>query len=132
MTAFADTSFWFGPYTPGDARHHPAAALWHQGEPTVSTNLVVGEAWTLLRVKRTSHQRAIALVDAIRTSPRVELATVSPTEEERAWEWLRAHDERRYSFVDATSFALMRRRGLHEALAFDGDFTAAGFVELRP
>jgi len=34
--------------------------------------------------------------------------------------------------VDATSFALMRRRRLHEALAFDGDFAAAGFVEVRP
>jgi predicted nucleic acid-binding protein len=39
---------------------------------------------------------------------------------------------RRYSFVDATSFALMRRRRLHEALTFDGDFAAAGFVEVLP
>jgi predicted nucleic acid-binding protein len=44
---------------------------------------------------------------------------------------LRQHDERKYSFVDATSFALMASEGIHEALAFDGDFTAAGFVELR-
>lgn len=46
--------------------------------------------------------------------------------------WLRRHDERPYSFVDATSFALMRRLRLRKALAFDGDFAAAGFVELRP
>lgn len=26
----------------------------------------------------------------------------------------------------------MRRRRLTDALAFDGDFTAAGFVEVRP
>lgn len=44
---------------------------------------------------------------------------------------LERHDERAYSFVDATSFAVMRRRGLLEALAFDGDFSAAGFVEIR-
>jgi predicted nucleic acid-binding protein len=54
----------------------------------------------------------------------------APTESE-AIEWLRIRDEREYSFVDATSFALMRKLGLHEALAFDGDFAAAGFVELR-
>ncbi|HKG04390.1 MAG TPA: hypothetical protein VKB03_14530 [Conexibacter sp.] len=41
-------------------------------------------------------------------------------------------NEREYSFVDATSFAVMRRRRIREALAFDGDFSAAGFVELRP
>ncbi|MGH2617125.1 MAG: type II toxin-antitoxin system toxin 23S rRNA-specific endonuclease VapC20, partial [Thermomicrobiales bacterium] len=33
--------------------------------------------------------------------------------------------------VDATSFAVMRSLRLHEALAFDGDFSAAGFLELR-
>ena len=46
--------------------------------------------------------------------------------------WLRRHDERVYSFVDATSFVVMRRERLGEALAFDGDFGAAGFVEVRP
>jgi uncharacterized protein len=36
-----------------------------------------------------------------------------------------------YSYVDATSFRIMRDRRLREALAFDPDFAAAGFVELR-
>ena len=49
-----------------------------------------------------------------------------------AWRWLRRRDERPYSYVDATSFALMRKLRLREALAFDGDFAAAGFVEARP
>ncbi len=52
--------------------------------------------------------------------------------EDDAWRWLRRHSEREYSFVDASSFVLMRRRRIHEALAFDGDFTAAGFLEVRP
>jgi predicted nucleic acid-binding protein len=41
-------------------------------------------------------------------------------------------DEGGYSFVDATSFAAMRRFRIRETLAFDGDFVAAGFVEVRP
>lgn len=44
---------------------------------------------------------------------------------------LRRHDERGYSFVDAVSFAVMSDLRLHEAFAFDGDFAAAGFAELR-
>ena len=50
----------------------------------------------------------------------------------RAWEWLHRHDERVYSYVDATSFEIMRRERITEALAFDGDFGAAGFIEVRP
>lgn len=51
--------------------------------------------------------------------------------EHDAWRWLRRRDEHEYSFVDATSFAVMRRLRVSEVLAFDGDFAAAGFVEVR-
>lgn len=56
---------------------------------------------------------------------------VSEQLEDDALRWLRQHDEREYSFVDATSFAYMRAKGIEEALAFDGYFAAAGFSELR-
>jgi len=56
---------------------------------------------------------------------------VSRQLEEEAWRWLRGRDEREYSFVDATSFAVLRSLPIREALAFDGDFAAAGFSELR-
>lgn len=57
--------------------------------------------------------------------------TVADKQEKEALRWLQRHDGREYSFVDATSFALMRSLRVREALAFDGDFTAACFVELR-
>jgi predicted nucleic acid-binding protein len=34
--------------------------------------------------------------------------------------------------LDATSFALMRKKRISQAYAFDGDFSAAGFVAVRP
>jgi uncharacterized protein len=71
-------------------------------------------------------------IDAVHASARVTVVRIDDTVEREAWDWLRDHHERRYSFVDATSFALMRRRRLHEALTFDGDFAAAGFVEVLP
>jgi predicted nucleic acid-binding protein len=62
----------------------------------------------------------------------VQIVHVDEATEAEAWRRLRARGEREYSFVDATSFAVMRRRRIREALAFDGDFNAAGFVEVRP
>jgi predicted nucleic acid-binding protein len=58
--------------------------------------------------------------------------TVADDVEADALRWLRRQDEREYSYVDATSFGLMRALGIDRALAFDGDFSAAGFRELRP
>jgi predicted nucleic acid-binding protein len=75
----------------------------------------------------------VELLDALSTGEsNVRIDFVSEELEDDALRWLRLHDEREYSFVDATSFAYMRVRGIQEALAFDGDFAAAGFTELRP
>jgi len=129
---FADTSFWVGLLLPRDRRHPDATALWtRDNEPVRTSNLVLGETWTLLRY-RADHGAAVRFLDTIDQSGRVSRAPVDAHIDERAWEWLRRHDERAYSYVDAVSFEIMRRKRITEALAFDGDFTAAGFVEVRP
>jgi uncharacterized protein len=129
---FVDTSFWVALQLARDEHHAAARELWQSaGAPLLTTNHVVGETWTFLR-RRAGHSAAKRFVDAVTRSPRLAIEHVSEVVESEAWDWLRRHDERPYSFVDATSFASMRRRRLTEALAFDGDFRAAGFAELRP
>ena len=93
--------------------------------------MVLGETWTLLR-NRFGHTVALQFLATIERSSRVSVATVDAAIDEQAWEWLRRRDERAYSYVDATSFEIMRRERITEALAFDQDFTAAGFIEVRP
>ena len=127
-----DTSFWVGLRFRRDPRHPDARAVWEsRPKPLMTTNLVVGETWTFLR-RRAGHQASIAFLDAVGRSKELAVIRVDASLEEEAWRWLRRHDERAYSFVDATSFAVMRRHRVREALAFDGDFAAAGFVEIRP
>ena len=128
---FADTSFWFGLQERGDARHAQARALVARGVGrVVTTNNVIGETWTLLR-RRSGHPAAVGFLDRLGALPDLEIVHVDEAVEKDAWRWLRARPEREYSFVDATSFAVMRKRRIREALAIDGDFNAAGFVEVR-
>ncbi len=129
---FVDTSFWVGVTIPRNDRHAEATELMrrHSGASLVTSNHVRGETWTILR-RRGRHRVAVAFLDLLERTPRVSTAFVSEALEREALDWLRRHDERRYSFVDATSFALMGHLGIGEAFAFDGDFAAAGFVELR-
>jgi uncharacterized protein len=99
--------------------------------PLVTSNHVRGETWTFL-LRRAWRDAGVRFLDSLEETDRVQVVFVDEHLEREALAWLRRHDEREYSFVDATSFALMRALGIREALAFDGDFAAAGFVELRP
>lgn len=129
---FADTSYWIALQANRDRDHLAAAALWRRDQHPVRTSTaVLGETWTWLR-RRVGHMVAERAVNDIRRSARVSVTLVDEPVDQRAWEWLHRHDERAYSYVDATSFEIMRRERITEALAFDGDFSAAGFIELRP
>jgi uncharacterized protein len=131
MTTFVDTSFWIANQNRRDARHVEAGQLLEKlGEPLVTSNHVRGETWTFLR-RRAGHAVALDYLDVVEQSSRLTLFTVPHSMEDAALRWLRQHDERAYSFVDATSFAVMRDLRIARALAFDDDFTAAGFQELR-
>ena len=134
---FVDTSWWVAITLPNDFRHGDASGMIHHigsSERILTTNLVLGESWTLLR-RRDVHPVAVDFMDRIeklRLNGTLTVHRVTPEQEAQAWVWLRRHDEREYSFVDATSFQVMRDRRMREALAFDQDFASAGFIELRP
>ncbi|HKV29455.1 MAG TPA: PIN domain-containing protein [Candidatus Dormibacteraeota bacterium] len=129
---FVDTSFWVGIRNRRDSSHDLARSLLakHAAEPLLTSNHVRGETWTFLR-RRAGHRSAVDFLESVDHSPRLRIVFVSEDIETAALRWLRRHDEREYSFVDATSFALMRSLRVRDVLSFDGDFTAAGFRELR-
>ena len=129
---FVDTSFWLALRMPRDQHHEPAVEILENvgDTPLVTSNHVRGETWTFL-VRRAWHEAGVSFLDALARTARLRVLFVSQELEREALGWLRLHDEREYSFVDATSFALMRSLGIREAFAFDGDFEAAGFIEFR-
>lgn len=129
---FADSSFWIALRNQDDAWHSMAVDLLrlYRETPIVTSNMVRGETWTFLR-RRAGHAKAMQFLDLLNHTPRVRVFPIERDMETSALRWLRRHDEREYSFVEATSFVVMRTLRMREALAFDSDFAAAGFHELR-
>jgi predicted nucleic acid-binding protein len=131
---FVDSSFLIALLMKRDQNNEAATRLFSQVDrhELVTTNHVRGETWTWF-CRKTYHAKAVELLDSVGSEGRrVGVDRISAEQEDEALNWLRRHDERVYSFVDATSFAYMRARRITDALAFDGDFAAAGFNELRP
>lgn len=130
---FVDSSHWIAALLPRDGRHDEAMSRARAvtTRRLVTSNAVLGETWTYLR-RRAGHPLAMRWLDGVIGATALRVEQIDEELEDQAWAWLRVRDERPYSFVDATSFALMRKLRITEALAFDGDFAAAGFDELRP
>jgi uncharacterized protein len=127
---FVDTGAWFAVQTPDDRWHEAAASTlrWVVSNEVVlvTTNHVVGETYTLLRVRQ-GLAAARRFITALRESPRVIRLHVGEDLERQAWTLLEQFEDQAFSFVDGTSFVTMKHRDLSQAFAFDQHFRTAGF-----
>lgn len=130
---FVDTGAWFAIQAIDDTHHAEArdtlSPLLEVSESLVTSNLVVGETYTLLRLSK-GYREAKRFLDKVGQSEKLERLFVSENLERRAYEILHRFAEHPFSFVDATSFALMRQQRIQYAFAFDSHFAKAGFLRI--
>jgi uncharacterized protein len=130
---FVDTGAWFAAQVVDDAHHEEAASalkcLIALPIVLVTTNHVVGETYTLLRVTR-GYDACRRFLESLDQTTRLERIFLSHDLERRAFAILDRYRDHDFSFVDATSFALMRVEHIRHAFAFDSHFVAAGFMRV--
>lgn len=128
-SVFVDTSAFVALRNAAEAEHEPAraalSALLAEGAALFTSNYVFAETYTALMV-RVGRAEAIEWGRRFRASDAIELVRVEPEVEGAAWEILERHEDKHWSYVDATSFALIERDGSGEAFAFDADFAQRG------
>ena len=95
----------------------------------VTTNHVIGETYTLLRTTR-GYAHARSFLEILDRSPRLERYFVTADLEGEAFELLHRYSDHPFSFVDGTSFVVMRKERIRCAFAFDAHFSTAGFVRV--
>jgi predicted nucleic acid-binding protein len=101
-------------------------------EPTdrlVTSNYVFDETVTLTQA-RLGHRRAVAVGRTLLDPATVELLRVMPPDERAAWALFERRPDKTYSFTDCTSFVLMRRERIAQAIALDAHFAQEGFTVL--
>lgn len=90
-----------------------------------TSNYVFAETYTALLV-RLGRSEAIEWGTRFRAGETIELVRVDEEIEQRAWSILESHTDKEWSYVDATSFALIERERLTAAFAFDRHFAQRG------
>lgn len=128
-TVFVDTSAFVALRNESEAEHAEAretlAALIAEGVSLYTSNYVFAETYTALMV-RVGRAEAIEWGRRFRAGEAIELVRLDEKLEGEAWSILERHGDKRWSYVDATSFALIDRDGGGEAFAFDADFVQRG------
>ncbi|HEX7059772.1 MAG TPA: PIN domain-containing protein [Solirubrobacterales bacterium] len=128
-SVFVDTSAFVALRNESEAEHERArsalASLISQGVGLFTSNYVFAETYTALMV-RVGREEAVEWGRRFRASGAVELVRLEQDVEDEAWGILERHRDKRWSYVDATSFALIERDGGSEAFAFDVHFAQRG------
>lgn len=127
---FVDAGAWFAIQVSDDAHHNAARrafpVILEGCRSLVTSNLVIGETYTLLRITK-GYREAKRFLDRLAHSKKLERVYVTEHLEQQAYQILERFSDHAFSFVDATSFALMRQERLRHAFAFDVHFRTAGF-----
>lgn len=93
----------------------------------VTTDYVLDETLTLLRL-RLGLGAAHDWWERVSQSPRVIIVDIDAELRRDASDWFFRYEDKDFSFTDCTSFALMRREKIREALTTDRHFSQAGFT----
>jgi predicted nucleic acid-binding protein len=127
---FVDSSGWIALYNRRDANHERAAAAFASLKNSqirlVTSDYIVDESLTHIRAWG-RHADAVTFGNATRGHPLVEWVDIDADIWSSAWEIFVRYDDKRFSFTDCTSFAIMRAQTIREVFTFDADFQQMGF-----
>lgn len=135
--SFVDASAFYALEDSDDVNHEEAVTIRRaikkgklQIRRLYTSNYILDETLTLIRM-HLGHNQAIDFGERIKKSRIVNIVRISAEVEERAWVIFKKYKDKRYSFTDCTSFALMEEIGIKNAFAFDRNFEQYGFSLLR-
>ena len=127
---FADTFFYLALVNPQDGEHRLAVST-----AAALTGPVITTQWVLVEVadalcSAANRHRFLALLELLIADSRVEIVPVSEELFERGLALYRQRTDKDWSFTDCTSFAVMKDRGITNALTADQHFRQAGYNAL--
>jgi predicted nucleic acid-binding protein len=132
---FIDTGAFVARHIERDQHHQAAVDYWAEmarGKLRCATSsFVLDETFTLLG-RLAGNAFAAERARNIYASPSLKILRPDAATEMRALEFFTKYADKKISFTDAISFALMRKERIRRAFTFDRHFSDAGFQVCPP
>jgi predicted nucleic acid-binding protein len=127
---FVDTGAWIALAASRDPLHDRARQAWKTvndaGCHLIVSIPVILETFTFLD-RNIRREVALRWQASLGKLERFEIVPCDHKDLERSWPYMGRKDLHKLSAVDATSFAIMKQRGIRAALSFDHHFASVGF-----
>jgi predicted nucleic acid-binding protein len=130
---FADSSYWIALLNPRDALHGKAASLSESlgGDRVVTSEMVFTELLNDYSKRGEILRRAaVRLIERLRRNPNVTIVPQSSLQFQDALSLYAERSDKTWGHTDCSSFRIMDRDGITQALTHDRDFQQAGFQAL--
>ena len=131
---FVDSSAWIALANMNDLHHTKAASAYpdvlKNYKGLVTSNMVVAETYVVLR-RELGYKSAMEFLDRINASPRILKTWSNENIETEAEKMLSMYSDQGFSYTDAVSFVIMKRRKIKKSFSFDRHFVTAGFTNIQ-
>ena len=125
---FIDTSAFVGIHDSKDLHYEASQRiirlLIDQEAQLVTSSYILAESYTVISQKA-GKDKAISFKEDF--DPRIRVIRIDEALEESAWSIFKVIKSKNVSYIDCTSFAVMKNYNISQAFAFDEDFEKAGF-----
>jgi predicted nucleic acid-binding protein len=122
---FVDTAAFLAIENRRDAHHEEALAFpdicLRGDDPLVTSDYVLAESYTIIRL-RAGHAVAVEFGEDVRASRVLRVEYLTRETLDAALQIFKAFGDKKFSFTDCTSFALMERLQISAASTFDEHF----------
>lgn len=125
-----DTGAWYALTDPRERHHGHAVEFFGRltkGEHgrMLTSDYILDETYTLIRM-RLGIEPVKRLRGLLRESSSIQVVRVSDNDFERSVDLMIAHEDKRWSLTDCTSFVLMQELEIGDAFTFDHNYAEAG------
>jgi predicted nucleic acid-binding protein len=128
--AFVDTSAWFSYVNRLDPDHTRIRSLFQTFQGRLVTSNFSFDETVIVSLYRLGDRVAVTVSEVLLAPTVVDLLWLTPDDEHRAWTLSFVRHDKTYSYMDCTSFVLMRHLRIQQTIALDADFQREGFLLL--